>query len=64
MFAIVKDWLSYEDGDVCNRFVEKTGSSKDFLEAISTMKQTEYMAAQKETLALLEWVKRFANADL
>jgi len=64
MFELVRDWLSYENNDVCNRFVERTGSPKEFFEAISRMTQREYLAAQKETLALLEWVKRFANADL
>jgi CRISPR-associated protein Cmr5 len=28
------------------------------------MEQREYLKNQNETLALLEWVKRFANADL
>jgi len=28
------------------------------------MDQREYFSSQNETLALLEWIKRFANADL
>ncbi len=31
---------------------------------ISEMPQSEYLHMQEETLALLEWVKRYANADL
>jgi CRISPR/Cas system CMR-associated protein Cmr5 small subunit len=31
---------------------------------ISEMSQSEYLHMQEETLALLEWVKRYANADL
>jgi len=64
MFNIVKEWLSYKHNDVHNRFVKETTSHREFLEAISGMEQSEYITAQKETLALLEWVKRFANAGL
>ncbi len=64
MFNIVKEWLSYEKDDVKNNYVKKTNSTVEFLEAISKLSQQEYLTAQKETLALLEWVKRFANAEL
>ena len=64
MFNIVKEWLSYEYNDVHNHFVKKTASHREFLEVISGMEQSEYLKAQKESIALLEWVKRFANADL
>ena len=64
LFKMVMDWLQYEKGDVKNRFIKKTGSPTEFLEEISKMGQGDYLAAQKEALALLEWVKRFANADL
>jgi CRISPR-associated protein Cmr5 len=30
--------------------------------SLSNMSQQAYLAAQGETLALLEWVKRYANA--
>ena len=57
MFNIVKEWLCQ------NNFA--TGQSKtDFIRNISQMDQTKYLTAQKETLALLEWVKRYANAGL
>ena len=64
MFNIVKEWLSYTNNDVQNNFVPKTQSDQAFFQAISGMTQSEYLTAQKETLALLEWVKRFANAGL
>jgi len=63
MFDMVKDWLSLKKGDVDNCFVNETDRTKLIME-LSTMDQRSYLAAQKETLALLEWVKRFANADL
>ncbi len=64
MFTIIKEWLSYKRDDVQNKFMRETASTAEFLDAISKMQQSEYMSAQKETLALLEWVKRFANAGL
>ncbi|MBF0234965.1 MAG: hypothetical protein HQK65_18305 [Desulfamplus sp.] len=33
-----------------------------FLTSLSTMDQRQYLSAQKETLSLLEWVKRYAGA--
>lgn len=64
MFNIVTEWLSYEENDVHNNFVPEVESTQAFFQAISTMDQSRYLSAQNETLALLEWVKRFANADL
>lgn len=57
MFSIVKDWL-------CLNNLAGGQSQSDFIRNISQMEQTDYLTAQKETLALLEWVKRFANAGL
>ena len=64
IFNMIKDWLSYEKGDVKNSFVKKTENSADFIKELSCMDQNKYLTAQKETLALLEWVKRYANAEL
>jgi len=65
LFKIVMDWLAYEKGDIKNTFVKKKPNTpKEFLEEISTLPQDKYLTAQKETLALLEWVKRYANAGL
>ena len=57
MFNIVKEWLC------TNRFAEGQERA-DFIRNLSQMDQTRYLTAQKETLALLEWVKRYANAGL
>lgn len=57
MFNIVKEWL------LLNKFVAVENKA-DFIQDISVMEQSKYLAAQKETLALLEWVKRYANAGL
>ena len=66
IFEMIKDWLSYENGDVKNEFVEKDKAKTrtDFIKQLSCMDQIKYLTAQKETLALLEWVKRYANAEL
>ncbi|MFW6271867.1 MAG: type III-B CRISPR module-associated protein Cmr5 [Desulfosalsimonas sp.] len=65
MFNIVKEWLTYKNEDVNNNFVQPADDSAEaFIKAISDMSQEQYLTAQKETLALLEWVKRYANAGL
>ena len=64
IFDMIKNWLSYEKDDVKNSFVTKTENPVDFIKELSGMDQIKYLTAQKETLALLEWVKRYANADL
>jgi CRISPR-associated protein Cmr5 len=59
LFNMVKEWL------VDNKLVKsQNNSDPDFIKALSAMEQLDYLTAQKETLALLEWVKRYANADL
>lgn len=64
LFDIVMEWLSYDNGkDVKNTFASKK-ERKEFIKELSEMNQSKYLSAQKESLALLEWVKRFANADL
>ena len=58
LFGMLKEWL------IKNNFVQpQYESSLEFIKALSTMKQNSYIAAQKEALALLEWVKRYANAE-
>ncbi|MEA1995376.1 MAG: type III-B CRISPR module-associated protein Cmr5 [Campylobacterota bacterium] len=63
MFNIVMNWLSLKDNDINNNFATKNEKTA-FLEEISQMSQQQYLLAQEETLRLLEWVKRYANADL
>lgn len=48
---------------VTNNFIQAT-DEKSFLKKLSEIDQKEYLTCQQETLKLLEWVKRFANADL
>ena len=66
LFDMIWQWLPYEKDDVQNRFVEKDKAKTrtDFIGQLSGMDQIKYLTAQKETLALLEWVKRYANAEL
>ena len=44
--------------------LKKIEPPSDVLKEISGMAQSDYLEMQVETLALLEWVKRYANADL
>lgn len=62
LFDAVKNWLSLNRGDIQNNFIKPTNSREDFLLALSSLDQTEYLAAQNEALKLLEWIKRYANA--
>lgn len=40
------------------------GDEKEQIMQISKMEQMVYLRAQRETLAMLEWLKRYANAGL
>jgi CRISPR-associated protein Cmr5 len=66
LFDMIWKWLPYEKDDVKNEFVDKDKAKTrtDLIRQLSSMDQNKFLAAQKETLALLEWVKRYANADL
>ena len=57
LMRIVMRWLLLNS--LINAQDEKT-----FLLKITEMSQKEYLLCQQETLKLLEWVKRFANAEL
>ena len=63
LFDMVKDWLSLKTKDINNNFANKKDRTM-LMKELTTMEQRQYLSAQNETLALLEWVKRFANADL
>jgi CRISPR-associated protein Cmr5 len=56
-FRIIKDWL------IKRKLIHQEKTS-DILKQISEMEQSKYLQAQKETLAMLEWLKRYANAEL
>ncbi len=55
--SIILAWLT-------ERGLLADNNAKEAILSISRMEQTAYLRAQKETLAMLEWLKRFANAAL
>lgn len=60
LFGMVTEWLKKND----KKYFGACNLPKDYLQKISEMEQADYLRNQNETLALLEWVKRYANADL
>lgn len=56
-FQIIKEWL------IKNSLLQN-GQELSIIKEISEMDQADYLQAQRETLAMLEWLKRFANAAL
>lgn len=65
LFNMVVKWLSLKKGDVNNNFLS-TEAPQDNHQAVmlelSKMDQRKYLDAQKESMAVLEWIKRFAHA--
>ena len=59
LYLLVSHWLCDEKS--AGRIFETPG---DVLSGITSGEMFQYMAAQNEALALLEWVKKFANALL
>ncbi len=59
LYLLVSHWLCDEKS--AGRIFETPG---DVLSGITSGDMFQYMAAQNEALALLEWVKKFANALL
>ncbi|HHO74856.1 MAG TPA: type III-B CRISPR module-associated protein Cmr5 [Deltaproteobacteria bacterium] len=57
MFEIIQEWLD-------NAKCISSAGGKDFIGKLSEVEQSKYLLAQKETLKLLEWVKRYANAGI
>ncbi|MEW6673475.1 MAG: type III-B CRISPR module-associated protein Cmr5 [Thermodesulfobacteriota bacterium] len=64
LLDIIMKWLCLKDGDVRNAFIDPCQTTKEMVLALSGMNQQKYLTAQGETLALLEWIKRYANALL
>jgi len=56
-FQIIVGWLF-------ERQLLQADQPAGLLVQISRMDQAQYLHAQKETLAMLEWLKRYANAAL
>lgn len=63
LFKMVVGWLSLHEGDIRNEFATQT-DKRLFIEELIAMDQQQYLTAQNETMAFLEWVKRFASAGL
>lgn len=57
-FKIIALWLAQRN------LIDMKQQPTEILMQISNMEQTTYLQAQKETLAMLEWLKRYANAEL
>lgn len=57
MFNIIKEWL-------CENNFASGNDTAEFIGNLAEMEQSQYLTAQKESLAMLEWVKRYANAGL
>lgn len=57
-FSIIVSWL------VDRGILSAGNNDADYLKQLSNMDQKQYLRAQKETLAMLEWLKRYANAEL
>ena len=55
-FHIIKNWLSREIPSLT------TNSEMEFLNKFAELKQSEYLKAQQEALAMLQWLKRYARA--
>lgn len=57
-FQIISSWL------VTRQLLKSDDPPLGILNQISKMHQAQYLHAQRETLAMLEWLKRYANAAL
>ena len=58
MLDILRSWLSDE------MELLKGKNTPDLLKNLSEMEQADFFEAQAEAIAVLEWVKRYANAFL
>jgi len=56
-FDIMQSWL-------VERGILKAANRRSTLKTVSEISQADYLHAQEEALALLEWVKRYANAGI
>ena len=56
VFDIIRTWLEQDFQALC------APSKMEFLRQFSKLDQSVYLTAQKETLAVLQWLKRYARA--
>jgi len=59
---VIKSWFASSENPL--KFIESTTDEKSFITSLLDKDQTKYLEIQKETLAMLEWFKRYANAFL
>lgn len=57
VFTILKEWLSQEIKALPNN-----ANNHQFLAQFASLEQNDYLRAQQEALALLQWLKRYARA--
>ncbi|MGB5230545.1 MAG: type III-B CRISPR module-associated protein Cmr5 [Desulfoprunum sp.] len=55
-FSVVRKWLEQEVPGL------KGGTDLEFLQSFAALDQGIYLQAQQETLALLQWLKRYVRA--
>lgn len=60
MYDILTKWLKKTD----DKNFGSCNSRPDFMLKLTQISQQDYLKNQNETMALLEWVKRFSNAEL
>lgn len=58
-FEILKTWLSLEVSELA---VNAQNNNMQFLKNFALIDQQKYLTAQKEALAMLNWLKRYARA--
>ncbi len=57
LLKIVREWLNKKE-------IIQSSDNISFIKKLGEVSQETYLAAQKETLELLEWIKRYAGAQL
>ena len=59
---VIKSWFANAENPF--KFIESNTDEKSFITNLINKDQDKYLEIQKETLAMLEWFKRYANAFL
>lgn len=57
-----REWLTKKDFIKLENDTPENVTDEKFILKLSEISQKEYLAAQKEALMLLEWIKRYASA--
>lgn len=56
VFKIIRAWVQHEVPKL------QVASEMEFLQKFAKLEQDEYLSAQREALAMLQWLKRYARA--